>query len=168
MVSSSPAPRLPRPAAHLGIPRRRRAISSHMPGCYMTPFVNSLFYLDFLPLKLHIPIHFPFTTSQVLCATLSAGLMIPLPSPPHPCRTSRETAPGALSAPPPSPTLPVRVYSRLLLRGGEYLLMCIPASPFRRNGSHSGCTIKSTREILKVKPIIISWKGTHKTPKLRK
>ena len=63
----------------------------------MIPLVNSFFYLDFFPLKLHIPVHFPlhYFTSSLLhtqsrpqdpTAHPTASLPdLPLPTPPHPC-----------------------------------------------------------------------------------
>ena len=108
----------------------------------------------------------PFTTSQVLCSTLRAGLKIPLPTPPHPCQTSSKTAPGALSTP-----LCLQHFCVCLFKAPTSAGICLCVFQPRLSeddGSHSGCTIKSTRELLKVKPIIISWKGTHKTPKLPK
>ena len=91
---------------------------------------------------------------------------LPLPTPPHPCQTSSKTAPGALSTP-----LRLQHFCVCLFKAPTSAGICLCVFQPRLSeddGSHSGCTIKSTRELLKVKPIIISWKGTHKTPKLPK
>ena len=95
--------------------------------CHMTPFANSFLLSGFSSLEAPYP--YPPSSSQVLCSKLSTS-WYHSPPPPHPCQTSWKTAPAAFSAPYPSLTLSVHVYSRLLLHGSEYRLMCIPASPF--------------------------------------
>lgn len=101
--------------------------------CHVTPLANS-FLLSGFP-SLEAPNSYPPSSlllHKFYAPNSAQASWHHSPPPPHPCQTSRKTAPVAFSAPCPSLTLPVHVCSRLLPQGSEYLLMCIPASPFIR------------------------------------
>lgn len=137
----------------------------------MTPSVNGFLSLDFLPLMFPTPAHFSLhcLKNSMFKTQLRHHGAIPHPHP-HPGQTSHKPSPVAFSDLSPSPTLPVHVYPRFLPHGGEHLFVGSPASPFRLEdkGSCSEYILKSTGDLLKIKPITISWDGAHKTRRLPK
>lgn len=136
--------------------------------CHMTPFANSFLLSGFSSLEAP----YPYPPSSSLLHKFYA-----------PNSAHHDTIPHRHPIPARHPEKLLQQLSLHLILLSHFLCMSIQGSYYtalniglcvfqprlsQNNGSHSGCLIKSTRELLKIKPITISWKKTHKSPKLPK